>query len=98
MVITNAQMHHRADGDGVVAILVGNNDWLLLDSAHAQDGDLRLVDNRHPKLRAKDAGVGDGERSALHLFGLQLLGAGTLAEVADGALQADETALLGILR
>src|SRR5580700_608489 len=97
MVVADAEMHHGADGDGVVAVFVGDDDGLLDDSADAHDGDLRLVDDRHAELGSKDAWVGDGEGATLHFVGLELLGAGALAEVADGALQSDEAALLGVL-
>src|ERR1700690_2246588 len=65
MVIANAEVHHRTDGDGVVAVLVGNHDRLFQDSAHAQDGNLRLIDDGHSEFRATDARVGDGERPPL---------------------------------
>src|ERR1022692_2513096 len=97
MVIANAEVHHRTDGDGVIAVLVGNHDRLFQDSAHAQNRNLRLIDDGHPEFSAKNAGVGDGERPTLHFVGLQLLGAGTLAEVGDGALQSHEAALFGVL-
>src|SRR5271166_6269858 len=97
MVIADAEVHHRANGDRVVAVFVGNHHRLLLDAAHAHDGNLRLVDDRHAELGAKDARVGDSEGSTLHLVWLQLLGAGALAEIADSALQADKAPLFGIL-
>ena len=74
-----------------------SDDRLLGDTANAHDRHLWLVDDRHAELGSEDARVGDGERSALYLVGLELLGAGTFAEIGDGALQADEAALLGVL-
>src|SRR5271165_838278 len=79
MVVADAEVHHGADGDGVVAVLVGDDHWLLDDAAHAHDRDLRLVDDRHAEFGAENARVGDGERAALHLVRLELLAAGTIS-------------------
>src|SRR5450755_734508 len=97
MVVADAEVHHGANGDRIVAVLVGEHYRLLDDSADAQDRNLRLVDDRHAELGAEDSRVGDGERATLHLVGLELFGTGALAKIGDGALQADETALLGVL-
>src|SRR6516225_1170993 len=97
MVVADAEMHHGADGNGFVSVLVGHNDGLFDDSTDAHDRDLRLIEDGHAEFGSEDAGVRDGEGSALNLFGLELLGAGALAEIGDGALQADEATLLGVL-
>ena len=97
MVVADAEMHHGADGDGIVAVFVGDDDGLLDDPADAHDRDLRLVDDRHAELGAEDSRVGDGEGATLDFVGLELLGASALAEIADGALQSDKAALLGVL-
>ena len=47
-----------ADGDGVVAILVGEDDGFLVEAADAEDCGLRLSDDGHSELLAEDAGVG----------------------------------------
>ena len=92
-----AMVHHRADGDGVIAFLVGEDDRLLDDGADVEDGDLWLIDDRQSEAGAEDSGIGDGEGAALDLVGLQLLGAGALAQVVEGALQADEAQFVGVL-
>src|SRR5215472_15419067 len=53
-----------ADCNGVVAVLVGDDFGLLVQAADAQDGALRLVDDRGSKLFAEDAGVCQGEGAA----------------------------------
>src|SRR5580704_2378842 len=39
-----------ADGDGVVAVLVGEDFGLFVETADAEDGRLRLVDDRRAEL------------------------------------------------
>src|ERR1700689_492599 len=70
VILADAQMQHRADGEGVVTFLEGQDNRLLLDSADTQDSQLGLIDNWQTELRSEDAGVGDGERAALNLFWL----------------------------
>src|SRR2546426_6043251 len=50
-----------------------------LDRAHAEDGDLWLVDDRRAGVRAEHPGVGDGERATLDLLGRQLFRPGEKA-------------------
>ena len=65
--------------------------------ADAQDRHLRLVDDGRAEQRAEAAGVGDGERAALHLVGLELLGARARGQVGDRAAQAEHVLLVGVL-
>src|SRR5271165_1555391 len=90
-------MNDRADGDGVVAVGVGDYQRGLGDSADAHDGRIRLVDDGQAEHGSELAGVGDGEGRAFHVFGLQLFAAGALAEVGDAALQSEEIHLVGVL-
>ena len=47
---------------------------------HAEDGDLRRVEDRRAQQRAEDAAVGDGERAALEVLDGDLAVAGGFAE------------------
>ena len=68
VVVADRHVGAQPDRDGVV-----QNDRPLLDRADADDGDLRLADDRHAEQRAEHAGVRDRERSALHVLRLELL-------------------------
>ena len=87
----------RADGDGVLAVLVGEDFGFLVQSADAEDRRLRLVDDRRAELLAEDAGVGQREGAAGDLVGSELLAAGALGDIDDGARDAEEVLLLGLL-
>ena len=69
----------------------------LVQAADAEDGGLRLVDDGRAELLAEDAGVGEGEGAAGDFVGRELLGAGALGEVDDGAGDAEEVLLLALL-
>ena len=96
VVVAERQVNDGADGDGIVTIFIGDDQWLLGDSADAQDGRVRLIDDGQTEDGAELAGVGDGEGGAFDIFGLQFLGAGALAEVGDAALQAEEVEVAGV--
>ena len=70
---------------------------LLVEAADAEDGRLRLVDDGHAELLAEDARVGQREGAAQDLVGFELLAARALGEVGDGARDAQEVLLLGLL-
>ena len=63
----------------------------------AQDGDLRLIDDGHAELGAELARVGDRERAAVHLFGLQLFGAGAFGYIRDRTTESEHVLLVGVL-
>ena len=86
-----------ADGDGVLAVLVGENDGFLAETTYAEDGCLWLRDDRGSELLAEDAGVGEGEGAARYFVGGEFLGAGAVGDVDDGAGDAEETLLLRLL-
>src|SRR5580704_10699009 len=69
----------RAYPDGVV-----DHNRNLLDSADAQNRDLRLIDDRRGEDAAEGAEIGDGECAALNFIGLQLARAGSRGQVDDG--------------
>ena len=86
-----------ADRDGVVAVLVGEDFGFLVEAADAEDRGLRLVDDRRAELLAEDAGVGKREGAAGDLVRSELLVAGAVGQVDDGARDAEEVLLLGLL-
>src|SRR5512138_2169116 len=57
MVITEREVRHRPDSDRIV-----DDNRALLDRADTENRHLRLIDDRHAELRAKMAGVRNGER------------------------------------
>src|ERR1041385_4010830 len=65
MVVAERDVQDGADGDVVGALGIGEHHRLFGDAAHAEDGDVRLVDDRQSEHRAELAGVGDGERRSL---------------------------------
>ena len=83
--------------DGVVAVLVGDDFGFLVEAADAEDGALRLVDDRGAELLAEDAGVGEGEGATGDLVGSELLAAGAVGYVDDGAGDAEEVLLFRLL-
>src|SRR5690242_13513815 len=90
-------MYYGTNGDGVVAVFVGDDHRLLRDSANAHDGGVGLGDDGESEDGSELAGVGNGEGGALDVFGLELLGAGAFAEIGDAALQTEEVEVSGIL-
>ena len=58
---------------------------------------LGLVDDGRAELLSEDAGVGDGEGAGADFVGLELLGAGALGEIGDGAGDAEEALFFGVL-
>src|SRR5581483_462360 len=97
VIVAQREVNYGADGDGVVAVPVGDYHGLLGDSTYAHDGGVGLVDDGQAEDGAELAGVGDGKSGAFDVFGLELLGAGTLAEIGDAALQAEEIQVAGVL-
>src|SRR5271155_5435564 len=97
VVVAEREVNDGADGDGIVAFLVGDHEGLLGDATDAHDGGVGLIDDGQAEDGAELAGVGDGERGAFDVLGLEFLGAGALAEVGDAALQAEEVEVAGIL-
>src|SRR5690606_17361426 len=55
VIVTERQIHHRADDD-----LTGDGDGALVDRVQAEDRALRRVDDRRREHRTEDAAVGDG--------------------------------------
>jgi hypothetical protein len=61
VVEAQAEVLHRANRDGVVALGVGQHHRLLAQAADGQNRRLRLVDDGRAELAAEDAGVGQRE-------------------------------------
>ena len=90
MVEAEAVELHGADGDGVVAFGVGEDDGLFAEAADGEDGGLGLVDDGGAEFAAEDAGVGEGEGGPGGFVGEELFGAGSKGEVDEGAGEIDE--------
>ena len=75
-------MHHRSDHDCVLA-REAPNDGPLDHLAHAQDRDLRLVDDRETVEVPLTARVRHGDRPSAQLIGRELLAPGALRQVFD---------------
>src|SRR5687768_15450979 len=85
MVVAETQVAHRTNRYRIVY-----HDGAFLDGSDAEDGDLRLVDQRQPVESAEDPGIGDGESSALHFIGIQLLRSGAAGQIVDAAAQPEQ--------
>src|SRR5262249_36303734 len=81
VVVTENQPDDVADGDGVVPIVICDDNRFFEDAAHAQDRQLRLHDDRRTELWTEDTGIGNGYGAALHFVGDKFFGAGALAEI-----------------
>jgi len=85
-----------ADGDGVVAVCVGEDDGLFIEGADREDGRLGLVDDGGGELVAEDAGIGEGEGGTDDFVGQEFLRAGAEGEVGDGEGEGGERAPVGV--
>src|ERR1700676_894078 len=83
-------------GDGTNPDRVVDHYRFFLHSSQAQDGHLRLIDNRCGEYTAETPEVGDGERATLYFIGLQLAGTRARREIDNGALQAHHVLLIGV--
>ncbi|ERN45266.1 ABC transporter ATPase [Prescottella equi NBRC 101255 = C 7] len=90
MVVGERQVAHRADADGLVAVLVLDHDRALDDRAGAQHRSLRRHQDRGVEQGALATDVGDREGATGQLVRLEATGAGTLGDVGDRAGQAGQ--------
>src|SRR5580658_8038143 len=97
VVVAEREVNDRADGDGIVAFFVGDDEGLLGDAAHAHDGGIGLIDDGQAEDGAELAGVGDGERGTFDIFRLEFFAAGAFPEVGDATLQAEEVEVASVL-
>lgn len=83
MVEGQREIDHRADCNRVACTASGGDDHhgSFLDGSHAQDGALRLVDDRRGEQRAGNAVIGNRERPALDFIRLEFPGAGAAGQV-----------------
>ena len=70
----------------------------LHDLAHAQDADLRLVDDREAVQVSEAARVRDREAAALELVGGELLRARAVGEILDGLREPGQREPIGVAR
>jgi len=96
VVVTEGKVNDGSDGDGVVALFVGDDERHFGDAADAHDGGVGLIDDGQPEDGSELARVGNGEGRAFDVIRLELLGAGALAEVGDAALQPEEVEVAGV--
>src|SRR6266550_5435574 len=68
MIERNRKISAGANGDCVLAVRAGQDLRPFFDCANPQDSYLRLVDDRRSHQRAKDAGIGNGERPPLNFL------------------------------
>ena len=61
MVHAQLDVHHGTDGDGVLAVLIGDDHGGLAHGTDRQDGGLGAVDDGGEVADAEHAQVGDGE-------------------------------------
>src|SRR5204862_4176605 len=94
VIVRERQVHHRADDDGILAVALADH-RPLDDLAHAQDADLRLVDDGGAEEVSLQSRIGDGERPAGELVGRHLASAAARGEVVDGARQTEDAELVG---
>ena len=73
MIEAEAIVLHGADGDGVVAFGVGEDDGLFAQAADGEDGRFGLIDDGRAEFAAKDAGVGEREGGAATSSGRSFL-------------------------
>ena len=92
MVEGQGHVSASANRDGVI-----DDHGALFDAAHAEDGDLGLIDHRQSEDVAEDAGVGDGEGAALNLIGLELLVTGSLREIIGSTGEPEQVQVVGLM-
>src|SRR6476620_8308337 len=85
------QVPHRSDRNRLVYY-----DSTLLDSAHSEDGNLRLINNRGAEQAAEAAMVRNRECPALHLIGAELLGSRAFGQIRDFFPQLCEPLAIGM--
>src|SRR5450432_614210 len=94
MVVAQRQPDNMTDGDGIVSVFIRDDRRFFKDTAHPQDGHLRLQNDRRTELRSVDTRVGNGNRAALYVIWLELLAACALTQIGDRTLHADKAQVL----
>ena len=84
----SSKIERQAEGDPVADDdLLVDDSWLPPDAANAEDGDLRVVDDRRERVDPVGAQAADGERAALHVARRQLALAGPFDQLAGAGGQ-----------
>jgi hypothetical protein len=97
VVVGEREVHHRPDRDRLPHLGVGDDDRALHDGTRAQDGDLRLVDDRRVEQRAAAAGVRQGERATGEFVRADLARARAVGEIGDLAGQSGEVEIARVV-
>src|SRR5262245_13316430 len=92
MVIPQREVRHRPNPDRIV-----DHDRALFDRTDAENRDLRLVDDWHPKLCPELAGVRDRERAAMYFVRIQTLRPCTLGDIRNRATETEYVFLVRVL-
>src|SRR5579863_7275113 len=91
MIEGERQIGYGTDGNGVV-----NHHRLFLHGADAENGYLRLIDDRRSENTAEASEIRDGECPTLYFIRLQLARTRASGEIDDGTLQTQHVLLVGI--
>src|SRR4051812_44774983 len=83
MIEREREIGARADGDRIFAVRAGDHLGTFLDRSEAQDRGGAQWNDRRAHERAEHTGVGDGERRALHFFGLESLRSGAFGQIVE---------------
>src|SRR5690349_19456075 len=78
MIEGETEVHHGTDDD-----LLIDNDGLVGDAAHTQDGSLPGDDDGIEDIYSERAQVGDAERAAGKIIGSELAGAGAVYQALE---------------
>src|SRR5687767_544712 len=96
MIEAQADVHHRPDADQV-AIWRFDHYRSLDDRFHRHDPDLGRVDDRLGDDRARPPGVVEREGTALDVLEAKLLGARSIGQIADLAVETVDAEAVRIL-
>ena len=91
MVESESQIHHGADGDGII-----DHDCFFGDGAQAENSHLRLVDDGCREKATEAAEVGKREGATRDFLRLQLFGAGAIGQIDHLPLQAGDVEFVGV--
>src|SRR5208337_790071 len=85
VIVREGEVGHGSDGDSIVA-----HHRAFLDSAHTQDGHLRLVDDGQAEKTSETPRIGDGESPSLYILDAQALVSSPLRKILNRLRDAQE--------
>src|SRR5699024_5780745 len=97
VVVGQEDVHHRPDGDRIVALRVLHHRRSLGDGAGAEDGHVRVRHDRGVEQRTARPGVGDRERRPGQIIRSQVVALGAGTEVPDLSGQTGQVQVTGVL-